>query len=80
MLDVEVGVDDGESRQLFDKKQMRDTVIHLMVADGDDIRGEGVHDLDRGKPLVFRIDDRAAEHIACNGIENIFSSLRTFST
>lgn len=50
---------------------MGDAVIHLVVADGDDVRGKGVHDLDGGKPLVLRIDDGAPEHIPRDGVEGV---------
>ena len=53
VFDVEVGVDDGEPGTFFDEQQVGDAVIHLVVADGDDVRGKGVHDLDGGKALVL---------------------------
>ena len=53
VFDVEVGVDDGKARAFFDEQQVGDAVIHLVVADGDHVRGKGVHDLDGGKPLVL---------------------------
>ena len=71
VFDVEVCVDDGKARAFFDEQQMRDAVVHLVVADGDDVRGKGVHDLDGGKPLVFGINDRAPEHITCNGVDGV---------
>ena len=71
VFDVEVGVDDGEPGTFFDEQQVCDAVIHLVVADGDDVRGKGVHDLDGGKPLVFGINDRAPEHIARNGVDGV---------
>ena len=71
VFDVEVGVDDGKARAFFDEQQMRDAVIHLVVADGNHVRGKGVHDLDGGKPLVFGINDRAPEHITCNGVDGV---------
>ena len=71
VLDIEVGVDDGEPGTFFDEQQVCDAVIHLVVADGDDVRGKGVHDLDGGKPLVFGINDRAPEHITCNGVDGV---------
>lgn len=60
-------------------KSRCDTVIHLMVADGDHIRGEGVHDFDVESP-VFRIDDRGRGNISPAYGREHFSSLRTFST
>ena len=71
VFDVEVGVDDGKAGTFFDEQQVCDAVIHLVVADGDDVRGKGVHDLDGGKPLVFGINDRAPEHITCNGVDGV---------
>jgi len=71
VFDVEVGVDDGEARAFFDEQQVGDAVIHFVVADGDHVRGKGVHDLDGGKPLVFGINDRAPEHITCNDVEGV---------
>ena len=71
VFDVEVGVDDGKARAFFDEQQVGDAVIHLVVADGDDVRGKGVHDLDGGKPLVLRIDDGAPEHIPRDGVEGV---------
>ena len=71
VLDVEVCVDDGKACAFFDEQQMRDAVVHLVVADGDDVRGKGVHDLNGGKALVLRINDRAPEHITCNGVDGV---------
>ena len=71
VFDVEVSVDDGEPGAFFDEQQVGDAVIHLVVADGDDVRGQGVHDLDGGKALVLRIDDRAPEHIPRDGVEGV---------
>ena len=71
VFDVEVSVDDGEPGAFFDEQQVGDAVIHLVVADGDDVRGKGVHDLDGGKALVLRIDDRAPEHITCNDVDGV---------
>ena len=71
VFDVEVCVDDGKARAFFDEQQMRDAVVHLVVAYGDHVRGKGVHDLDGGKPLVFGINDRAPEHIACNDVDGV---------
>lgn len=70
-FDIEVCVDDGKARAFFDEQQMRDAVVHLVVAYGDHVRGKGVHDLDGGKPLVFGINDRAPEHITCNGVDGV---------
>ena len=71
VLDVEVRIDDGKARAFLDEQQMRDAVVHLVVADGDDVRGKGVHDLNGGNPLVFGINDRAPEHITCNGVDGV---------
>ena len=71
VFDVKVCVDDGEPGAFFDEQQMGDAVIHLVVADGDHVRGKGVHDLDGGKPFVLRVDDRAPEHITCNGVDGV---------
>ena len=71
VFDVEVCVDDGKARAFLDEQQMRDAVVHLVVAYGDHVRGKGVHDLDGGKPLVFGINDRAPEHITCNGVDGV---------
>ena len=61
----------GNRAHFFDEQQVCDAVIHLVVADGDDVRGKGVHNLNGGKPLVFGINDRSPEHITCNGVDGV---------
>ena len=70
-LDVEICVDDREVGALFEEKEMRETVVDLMVSDGCDIWSDQVHDADRGGALILRIDDTATEHIARDGIDHI---------
>ena len=43
-----------------------------MVADCHHIRGQHIHDLDRREALKLTVDQRAAEHITGDGIDNIF--------
>ena len=71
-FDVQIGVDDGKIRALLQKQKMGQAVIDLVVADGGHIRPHQIHDADGGGTLVLRVDDVAAEHIACHGIDHIF--------
>ena len=69
---MQIGVDDGEIRALFQKQKVGQTVIDLVVADGGHVRPYQIHDADGGGALVLRVDDAAAEHIARHGVDHIF--------
>ena len=51
---------------------MRKAVVHLMVAQRHDVGRQQVHDLDGGDALKLAVDQRAAEHIAGNRIDDVF--------
>lgn len=70
-FDVQIGVDDGEIRALFQKQQMSEAVVDLVVADGGHVRPHQIHDADGGGALVLRINDAAAEHIARHGVDHV---------
>ena len=69
--DVEVRIDNREVRAFFDKQQMRQPVINLMVTDGHNVRSQQVHNLNGRYTLVFRINYRATEHIPGDAVDNI---------
>ena len=70
--EVQIGVDDGKAGAFFQKQQMSDAVVDLVVAQGGHIGGEHIHDLDGGQALELAVDHRAPEHIPRNGVEDIF--------
>ena len=51
---------------------MSQTIVNFVVAQGDDIRRQEVHQFDRRKAAVFGIDDRASEHIPGDRKEGVF--------
>ena len=57
---------------------MRQPVIQLMVAERHDVRGEQVDDLDRGNAEKLAVDERALEHVAGDGVEDIFLLISHF--
>ena len=71
-LEIHVGVYDGKGGALFNEQKMRQPVVHLVVAQSHHVGGQQVHDLDGGDSLKFAVDQRAAEHIAGDGVDNIF--------
>ena len=68
---VKVGVDDREARALFQEKQVRKAVVHLMVADRRHVRPQVVHQIDRGEPFVFLVNDGSAEHVSGHHVKRI---------
>ena len=70
-FDVQIGVDDGEIRALFQKQQMGEAVVDLVVADGGHVRPHQIHDADGRGALVLRINDAAAEHISRHGVDHV---------
>ena len=68
---IHVGADDGKARTSLQKQQVGKAVVHLMVAQGRHIRGEQIHDLDRGNPLIFAVDQGPAEHVARDGVNDV---------
>ena len=65
-------VDDREFRAFFQKQQVRNAVIHLMIADRGHVRIQVIHQVDRGESHIFGIYDRPAEHVSGYGIDDIF--------
>ena len=71
-FDMKIGIDDRKIRAFFQKQQMGQAVINLVVADGGNIRANQIHDADGGGAFVFRVDDTSPEHISRDGIDDIF--------
>ena len=69
--DVEVRIDNREVSAFFDKQQMRQPVINLMVTDGHNVRSQQIHNLNGRYSFVFRINYGATEHISGDAIDNI---------
>ena len=69
--DEQIGVDDGESGAFLQEQQVRQTVVHLVVAHGGDVGAQDVHEVDGGQAQVLRVDDGAAEHVAGDGVEDV---------
>ena len=42
-----------------------------MISDRNNIRRQSIHNLDRRKPFVFRVDDRTAEHVSRDRVQRI---------
>ena len=70
-LQVHIGVNDRESGAPLDKEKMRQTVVYLVIADRRDLGREKIHDLDRRDPFVLAVNDRSAEHIPRDHVENV---------
>ena len=70
--DMKVRIDNREVSAFFDKQQMRQTVIYLMVTNGHNVRSQQIHNLNGRYALVFRINYGATEHISGNAVNNIF--------
>ena len=51
---------------------MWQTVIELVVAQGNDIRREEIHDFDGAYALVFGVDNGSLHHISGDGVDNVF--------
>ena len=75
---IKVCVDYRESCAFFKEEKMSDTVIRFMVAEGNNVRSKHVHDFDSGHALIFAVDYVSAEHIAGNGIKDIFLLFANF--
>ncbi len=70
-LDVEVRVDDGEVGDLLEEQQMRQAVVDLVVAQGDDVGRQVVHDLHGRDALEVGVDDRTLHHVAGDHVEHV---------
>ena len=69
--DKKISVDDREFCAFLKKEKMRNSVIRFMIAESYHIGSKGIHYLNRAQPLVFGINNRASEHIACDAVECI---------
>ena len=69
--DVKVRIDNREIGALFDKQQMRQTVINLVITDGHNVRSQQIHNLNGRYALVFCINYRATEHVPGDAVDNI---------
>ena len=69
--DVKVRIDNREVSALFDKQQMRQPVINLVITDSHNVRSQQIHNLNGRYTLVFRVDNRTTEHIPGNAVDNI---------
>ena len=50
---------------------MSQPIVHLVVSQAEDIRLKGVGHTDRGKPLVFLVDDRPHKHVSGYGVNYV---------
>ena len=50
---------------------MSDAVVCLVVSQGDHVRRQQVDDLYRGQSEELAVNDGAAEHISCDGIDHV---------
>ena len=50
---------------------MRQAVVELVVAQGDHVGRQVVHDLHGGDALVLGVDDRALHHVAGDDVEDV---------
>ena len=71
MFQVHIGIDDRKGGALLKKQQMGQTVVHLVIAEGHDIRRQQIHDLNRRDALELTVDQGAAEHVARNGVDDV---------
>ena len=69
---VQIGVDDRKVGTLFQKQKMGQPVIHFVIADGNHIRRQEIHDFNSRHTFEFRIDQRSLKHIPGNGVDHIF--------
>ena len=76
--DVHIGVDYRELCAFFNKEKMRKTVVNFVVAKGNNVRGEHVHNFNGGHAFIFAVDYASAEHIAGNGIKYVFFLMSNF--
>ena len=70
-LQVHVGIDDREGGALFQKQQMSKAVVHLVIAQCHHVRRQQIHDLNGGDTLKLAVDQRAAEHVAGDGVNDV---------
>ena len=69
--DIKVGVNNREVCTFLQKKQVRNAIINLMIANSRYIRAEQIHNLDSRNASELRINDRTTKHIPGNRIEHI---------
>ena len=69
--DMEISIDNREVSAFFDKQQMRQTVIHLMITDSHHVRTKQIHNLYGRHTLVFRVDYGATKHIPGDAVNYI---------
>ena len=70
--DIHVCIDYRELSAFLQKEKMSETVIHLVISEGYDVRTEDIHDLDSGYTVELGIDYGTAEHIAGYCIKHVF--------
>ena len=70
-LDVQIRVHDWEFTAFFEEQEMRHPIVNLVIAKGDNIRRQIIHDFDGADALIFRVNDRAAEHISRDHIQRL---------
>lgn len=70
-LDMQIGIDDRKLRTFLQKQKVCNAVIRFMIADGNHIRGQHIHDFDGGNAAKLGIDHRAAKHISGNAVNRI---------
>ena len=67
----QVRVDDGEPGALLKEEKMGETVVHLVVAYGGDVRSQKVDQIYGGQTHILRVNDGAAEHVAGYGVQHV---------
>ena len=70
-LDVQIRVHDWEFTAFFEEQEMRHSIVNLVIAKGDNIRRQIIHDFDGADTLIFRVNDGAAEHISRDHIQRL---------
>ena len=70
-LDVQIRVHDREFTAFFEEQEMCHPVVNLVIAKGDNIRRQIIHDFDGADALIFRVNDGAAEHISRDHIQRL---------
>ena len=51
---------------------MSHAVVRFVVAEGHNVRGQHVHQVDGGQALVFGVDDGSPEHVSGHRVDHVF--------
>ena len=74
--DVQIGAEDREAGAFFEKEQVGDAVVRLVVPHAHRVRREHVDDLHGGNAPVLRVDDGSAEHVPRDDVQGVGILLR----